>query len=55
MKAFSVTKIPKTMLKTVESEYHSLGIEPLEQLGFETDQDLENALKSLMEEVEKKT
>ena len=40
------------MNQLVNTEIHSLGIEPLESFGFETDQDLEVALKLLMKEVE---
>ena len=41
------------MFQTVDSGFHSLGIEPIDLLGFQTDQELENALAPLMQEVEK--
>ena len=35
----------------LETEIHSLGIEPMEVLGFETEMDMEAALVPLMQEV----
>ena len=39
------------MFKKEESEICSLGVEPMELLGFESEKDLEAALAPLMQEV----
>ena len=38
------------MLGKIQTNIHSLGLEPLECLGFNTEQELEEALKALMAE-----
>ncbi len=40
------------MLQAIETEIHSLGLEPLEVLGFQTEKELEAALVPLMQEKE---
>tara|TARA_Y100001968_G_C19053554_1_gene570312 strand:+ start:107 stop:307 length:201 start_codon:yes stop_codon:yes gene_type:complete len=35
----------------IEPDFSSLGIEPAEVLGFQTEEDLENAIKPLTKEV----
>ena len=39
------------MIESLEAEINSLGIEPLEVLGFESENDLEIALAPLMQEI----
>ena len=38
------------MIREFQTSIHSLGLEPLECLGFNTEQELEEALKELMAE-----
>ena len=37
----------------IEPDFSSLGIEPAEVLGFQTEEDLENAIKPLTKEVKR--
>tara|TARA_Y100001968_G_C18722152_1_gene420643 strand:+ start:351 stop:494 length:144 start_codon:yes stop_codon:yes gene_type:complete len=39
------------MLTDIDNNIESIGIEPLEVLGFSTEQELEDALIPLMEEI----